>query len=127
MRVIRAEPARILWYVSESREGGTKAIRAASLLDEVAVDSARVLFRRFRRLGVYRWSQVLETARAPESPLMAIRFSHTELLERPIPWNRVQALLVEHRGKRNQLQGPLRIDPDLYFALHEAGQAGADD
>jgi len=79
-------PAHILWYVSEGNEGlGSMQIKATSCLREVVHDSAKSLFGRFRRLGVYEWRDLMATAKQNKAAeLMALRFSHTELFPRPV-------------------------------------------
>lgn len=109
-------PARILWYVS-TRDFPSESlrIRACSYLDEVAVGSAKDLYRRFRRLGIYEWPQVRETAKNdPHGPLMALRFSRTELLPNCIRFDRLQELL----GRRNQIQGPVKLTADEFAAIY---------
>ncbi len=87
-------PGRILWYVSSgARYSGTGQIRACSRLDEVVVADPKSLYRRFKRLGVYRWERVYEVAKKDVSNrIMALRFSDTELFKAPI--SRKQALSI---------------------------------
>ncbi|VXD25679.1 GNAT family N-acetyltransferase [Planktothrix paucivesiculata] len=86
---------RIIWYVSkDKRYQDTSCIRAVSRLDEVLVGKPQELFRRFQNLGIYQWNDVLGVADGdPEKEIMAIKFSHTELLKLPIPLNEVQEVL----------------------------------
>jgi len=57
-------PARILWYVSkDKRFPDSMHIRAYSYLDECIINKPRELFRRFRRLGVYKWGDVFKVAK----------------------------------------------------------------
>lgn len=108
-------PARLLWYVSR----GPRSIRAASLLEDVQIDKPSVLFKQFKRLGVYSWEQVLETAHGDEGALiMACRFSHTELL-RPVDFGEVQCILENHGCSRNNLQSPLQISSEIFFDLYQ--------
>ena len=52
--------ARVLWYVSaDPKYPGSMAIRACSYVDEVAVGPVKELFRKYRRLGVYGWRDVV--------------------------------------------------------------------
>jgi hypothetical protein len=118
-------PARILWYVSKAdgRYRGAGAIRAASYLDEVVVDSPKVLFSRFRRLGIYRWQDLLKLTKEDLSgALMALKFSGTELLGRPILWEEIQTVLQDAIGRRDQLQRPLQITTDTFFRLYTAAR-----
>lgn len=109
-------PARVLWYVSgDGPTDGTMQIRACSYLYEATVGKPKLLFRRFKRLGIYEWSQVYETAKHDiDTEIMAIRFGRTQLLPSPITFHRAQELL----GKGNQFQGPLRIDSDIFIKMY---------
>lgn len=117
-------PGRLLWYVSGSRRrdfvgGGT--VRAYSRIDEVVVGRAKDLHRRFRRLGVYQWTDVLGTARGdPNGEIMAIRFSGTELFPRPISWKALQSCLETH-GKRSQIQSPTKISAAAFRDIYALG------
>jgi predicted nucleic acid-binding protein len=73
-------PGRILWYVSQGQEKlGAMKVKATSRLREVIRGTPKELFRKFRRLGVYEWPQVIEAAGGDvASELTALRFSHTE-------------------------------------------------
>ena len=108
-------PARILWYVSGPRRPRfSKKIRACSFLDDTFVNDPKLLFRRFRRLGVYRWEDVQSTANNNSTgKVMAIKFSDTELFDNPVPWDSVQNILRSH-DCMSQLIQPTRI-PDAAF------------
>jgi len=73
-------PGHILWYVSSGNEGlGTQHVKATSRLREVVRGTPKELFSRFRRLGVYRWKDLIVAAKGnPNAQLTALRFSHTE-------------------------------------------------
>lgn len=118
-------PARILWYVSmKGSYVGTGSIRATSYLDEVVTGPPKRLFAAFKRLGVYNWPEVYKTAsQSLDKHIMALRFSGTELLSQPIPWDVLQDALQAHTGKGNQVQGPIQITQDLYFELYSRATA----
>lgn len=110
-------PGRILWYVTKGDFDGTMSIRACSRIVEVTTGKPKALFKRFRRLGVYDWEQVFETAgRNVDQEIMAIRFDDTEQI-RPIHWNTFQGILTAH-GKANPLQGPVRIPTEVFNAIY---------
>jgi hypothetical protein len=76
-------PARVLWYVSGDKHyAGSGAIRGLSHAGDTVRGSAKELFSRFRRLGIYEWRQILETAGDPSNQLEAFTFSHTELFQK---------------------------------------------
>ena len=116
-------PARILWYVSHQEfEPHSKQIRACSLLEEVSVGRPKNLYRRFRRLGVYEWSDVIGLADNDENrDVMVLRFSHTELLTSPIPWADLQKMLEQEEGRRLLIQSPTRISTSCFLRLYELG------
>src|SRR5690606_37997381 len=104
------------------------AIRACSYMDEVVVGKAKELFRRFRRLGVYEWPDVLRTAQGnPDNEIMAFRFSRTELFSTPIPWEEARTLIEEHDGRQSHFQSPTRISESCFFAMYRRGCNGVND
>lgn len=117
-----AAPGRVLWYVSASkRYDRTMAIRACSRILEVVVDKPKTLFKRFRRLGVYSWGDVLRTADGDiEKPIMAIRFDDTELLPNPIPWKDFQPILRGH-GVKTQLESPVMVPKEAFDEIYLHG------
>jgi len=114
-------PARLLWYVTDgSSYHGAKQIRACSRLNEVAVGSAKELFRRFRRLGIYQWHDVLRTANGdPHGPIMALRFKDTELFPNPLPLSDFRRILSETEGKLPFLQAPQHINPITFARIYK--------
>lgn len=124
---ILTAPARVLWYVSrDSAYPGTKTIRACSYLDEVLIAPPKEAFRRFQRLGVYKWSNVFELANNDlGKKVMAFRFSKTEMLRRPVAWKRIQDELRRHGGRASQFQSPLRVDESCFMELYKIGLGGA--
>ena len=116
-------PARVLWYVSDDRVyQGSMAVRACSHVNEMLIGPPKDLFRRFRRLGVYQWSDIFALAKGDVThDVMAFRFSGTELLRRPIPWAAMQDVLKEHTGKTSQLQSPIAISEECFLSLYKRG------
>lgn len=115
-------PARILWYVSDKgRFAGRKSLRAYSRLDEVVVDLPKHVFRRFRRLGIYEWRDILRTAKGKlETKIMALRFTGNELFRSPISWEAVQSVL-KRNGINTQIRGPTRVPPQVFRELYTEG------
>jgi GNAT superfamily N-acetyltransferase len=120
-------PARLLWYVSQDPAyPGAKAIRACSYLDEVLVAPPKDAFRRFQRLGVYRWADVFRVAKSDlTKDVMAFRFSKTELFSRPVAWEILQTELGRAGGKGSQLQSPLQISESCFLELYKLGMGQA--
>jgi GNAT superfamily N-acetyltransferase/predicted nucleic acid-binding protein len=115
-------PGRILWYVSQPAAKhstvSVHAIRAVSFLDQVVVDKPKELYRKFKRLGVYTFDNLKEVVKGDlESELMAIRFSETQPLKKPVPLSRVQTIL----GKKTSLPAPLRINAHEFSMIYNDG------
>jgi ribosomal protein S18 acetylase RimI-like enzyme/predicted nucleic acid-binding protein len=119
-------PGRILWYVTDSSGyTGVKQIRACSILDEVHIESASGVFKRFNRLGVYTWKDVLKTAGGdPNRDVMAIRFSYTEAFPNPILLDQYKSVLRAQEGKAPMLQSPSELAPETFEALYAIGTSG---
>lgn len=115
-------PARILWYVSQDeRYNGAGSIRACSRLDEVLVGKPKVLFRQFRRLGVYTWANVFDLAKHDvNQEIMALRFSNTELFTHPIALRELRHIFEEHSVKL-QLQSPSQIKAQVFAQVYQLG------
>ncbi len=119
-RVLSA-PGRILWYVSfDSRYRGSKHIRACSKVDEVSIDKPKALFKRYRRLGIYEWKHVYETAKEDiNQEIMGIAFSGTELLKNPVAWSDLQIILEAYQGRRSPIQSPVQISRDAFVKIYK--------
>lgn len=115
---------RILWYVSQNRrDAQTMRIRACSRLADVVVGPAKDLFREFRRLGVYDWKDVRQTANgAPEGEVMALRFDDTERLAHPLRWEDFQEILRRHGSKTN-VQSPVEVPEPAFAEIYGRGSA----
>jgi GNAT superfamily N-acetyltransferase len=120
---ILTAPARLLWYVSHDKAyTGTKAVRACSYLDEILIAPPKDAFKRFQRLGVYKWPNVLEVANHDiNKEVMAFRFSKTELLRQPIRWDQLQKELRRNGAKGSQIQSPLQISESCFLKLYKIG------
>lgn len=112
-------PARILWYVSsDSTTIGARHLRACSRLDQVEVGTPKHLYRKYRHLGIYEWQHVYKTAKEDIGRnIMALSFSDTELLVKPIKWRRLTELL-KIRGIHSQIQQPQPIPKDLFLKIY---------
>ena len=103
---------------------GAKQIRASSRLDEVMIGKPKDIFRRFRRLGIYKWEDIFEIAkRDVNADVMALRFSETELFSSPIPWQELQGTLRAN-NITTQLQSPVTIQHELFEQLYLRGTKG---
>lgn len=111
------EGSRVLWYVSDT----VQAVRAASISLGTARGTAKELFRRFARLGVYSWGDLMrKTGGDPHKPLVAYRFAYTERFTQPVTWTRFQTVLQQCNGRGNPLPGPTRVSEQVYFDVYRA-------
>ena len=118
-------PARLLWYVS-GRAPGAGTIRAASHLTEVAVDDRERLFHRFRPLGVYDAEDIERVADKKTGRAMALRFSSTVRLSRPVPLDDYRQLVTGDPKSRSVILQSIRpISEHVFVKLIEMGADGA--
>ncbi len=114
-------PSRVLWYVSTAK-GVSRAgqLVACSLVTGQFVDQAKVLFKRFQRLGAFGWHDVLRVARGvPTNRVLGFTFGYTELFSRPVPWRVLRVLLGEHGLAGTTLQAPVRVPPAFFAAVYK--------
>ncbi|HMP77544.1 MAG TPA: GNAT family N-acetyltransferase [Kiritimatiellia bacterium] len=112
-------PGRVLWYVSRGDGDGSMTIKACSQLEEVAVAKPKELFRRFRRLGVYEWNDVLSMANGDISAdLVAFRFRMTERFKTPVEMRSLETL-----GIRAPFMSPRRITEEQFAAIYRTGMS----
>lgn len=109
-------PARILWYVSNGEMYGTKKIRACSCLDAVEVDTVSNLYKRYKRLGVLDWQDMLRIGSADQS-IAAYKFSYTELLDKPVPLAEIRKIL----GRQETFQSGREISESQFFEIYKQG------
>ena len=115
-KMLRA-PGRILWYVSDKR----RAIVAVSHLDKVMIDTAKELYRRFRKVGTLVRDDLYEmSGREPLRELMAIQFSHTFPFDNPVELDEVRKVFKED-DIGFSVQSPRRLQPSTFRKLFELG------
>jgi hypothetical protein len=119
-------PARLIWYVS-GRARGAGMIRAVSHLTDVAVDEHERLFHRFRALGVYDARDVNRVADAKSGLAMALRFSSTVRLRRPVSLDQYRELLTgDPKSSNVMLQSVHTVDEHTFVQLLAMGDQDAD-
>jgi len=112
-------PARLVWYVTDAKDGGVTAVIGCSRLDEAVVDKPVPLYQRFRHLGVWQRDEVIRAAR--NGQIQAMRFSDTELFSHFVSLRRVKQLC---RGV--VLRSPRKISSEVFAALYQEGQPAGD-
>lgn len=113
-------PARILWYVSRSTDIGSSAIRACSYLDSVEIADKSVLYKKYRRLGVFDWHDLCRIQKGNDC-IAAYKFSYTELLPHPVELNVVRMIMDKPNAT---FQSFREISSDTFFELYELGLHG---
>jgi hypothetical protein len=121
---ILTAPARILWYVSDSKTGtqGVKAIRSASFLDEVVIDKPKKLYKKYRRLGIYEWKDVFSIAKNDlDKNIMGFKFRQTEIFDNPVTYTTLQSIWHSEKSTTFTVQSPLKIDSTQFFRIYKLG------
>jgi GNAT superfamily N-acetyltransferase len=113
-------PGRILWYASGTGRDRISAVVACSRLIDLTIDSPAALHAQFRHLGV--WQRHHIDAAARDGLACAIRFADTELLPRPVRWERLGALAAN--CQLGTLQSPTKIDSTAFAAIYQEGRRG---
>ena len=122
--IVLKAPGRILWYISSGRNEykGVKAISACSYIDEVVIDAPKALYSRYKRLGVYKWRDVLRVAgNRIDTNIMAFRFSGTEVFHNPIHLDELRSIWKTELNKSFVPRGPSLIPKDFFFQLYKKG------
>ena len=110
-------PSRILWYVSRTK----KQIIAVSHLDEVVIDTAKKVFRKFKRFGILKWTDLYEMCeRDLSKDLMALKFSHTFLFQEPVSLDDVRTIFRKNDAGLS-LQGPSEVSLQIFHELLQKG------
>lgn len=126
-RLAATTPTRALWYVSTDRRrrAGDRSIRAVSRIEQVEVRPPNQLHRRFGKIGVLEHADLEALARPQRghSVAMAIRFSLTEQLARPIPLAVLQQV-SDRFGHTLVLQWPNEVPEQMFVNVYQRGRSG---
>ncbi|HPA20712.1 MAG TPA: GNAT family N-acetyltransferase [Verrucomicrobiae bacterium] len=111
-------PARLLWYVKHDAEvPGTGCVRACSRLIGKEVAPAKDIFRKYRRLGIYEWKDLMGITKGdPFGPVMALHFTDTENFPRPVPLT-----ILRRLGAARFLQSPIAVPEEVFAAVYRYG------
>ncbi len=112
-------PGRVLWYVSKGPEGkGSMMVKACSRIEEVFIGKPKEVFKKFNRLGVYHWRDILKTVGGNiDEPLLAFRFSMTERFVNP-----VELGTLESFGIAPPIMSARRISPKQFSQVYRCGK-----
>lgn len=118
-----APPARLLWYVSgKTLSQSEGSIRAVSQLAEVVVGRPLTVHQCFARLGVYDANQVRKIV-DDNGEVMALRFTDTELLIKPIPLSKIRSIARSDGANFTAPQSPRPIDERVFERLYREASA----
>jgi predicted nucleic acid-binding protein len=109
--------SRLLWYVSTEKEHKVSEIRACSRLIGHEVDAAKTLFKKYRKLGIYQWRNLMDLTKGdPYGKLMALRFYQTECFINPIPLKEFAKF-----GINGAPMGPARLSKEQFSSIYRIG------
>ena len=118
-------PARILWYVS-GRDNGfsrSKSIVASSYLTEVKTGRPKELFRLFQHYGIYEWRHIYELCgKDINTDIRALKFSHTEVFEHPVSYEKVREVFIKNGKKANTFASPVVVSDEIFFDIYDLGK-----
>jgi hypothetical protein len=113
-----APGARILWYVTGDAPVHPRgSIRAVSQVADVVTGRPRSLHALFKRFGVYSLEQVSAIADG-NGEVMALRFANTEVLERPLSVDDLQAIWEQQGDRFYAPQSPTLIGEHMFALLY---------
>jgi len=113
-------PARVLWRVSQGRHTSAEII-GTSFLHAIDVDTPARLHAALKHYGVLDLP-LLEKLANGRPTMQAVRFSDTELFDRPISTSTYNQLREQHGGPK-AFYGPQPVKPELFAALYQSGTA----
>ena len=110
-------PARILWYVSGRQPG----VIAVSHLDDVDIDTPKVLFRKFRKFGILEWSDLCDLCKGDASQeIMALKFSHSFPFPHSVPLDALRDIFRKDQVGLG-LQSPSRVPLSTFQTVFQHG------
>lgn len=118
-----ATPGRILWYITENSNRDvyalwSKHIIAVSYLDEVYSGTKNEIFKKFWKIGVYRWADI---SSMPGEICTAMLFSRTEIFTNKIPYRDVADVIRRKMNKGFTSISATSVSKDVFFEIYEQG------
>ena len=118
-------PARILWYVSKKQAISKNTplrwvghIIGCSYLTEIYTGTPKEIFKKFWKIGVYKWSDLNKTSKKLTT---ATIFSHTEIFDNKIPYNTIKNIVQEKMKKGITLISFTSISVEVFMTIYEQG------
>jgi hypothetical protein len=116
---LKKSPARVFWYVSQDKDFGYSnlgAIRACSQVDDVIIDTPEDVHKKFQHLGYYNLKKIQQSCSSSDQ-VMAIKFSHTELLQNPIHLEKIRQCLE----RPINMEWMKKISQEEFVSLYRLG------
>lgn len=113
-------PARVLWYAS-SQKGFSRqsSIVATSYLDDVTIDKVKSQFRKYKKYGIYGWTDIYKLAKHDiENEVKALLFSDTEIFTKHIPFKIITKVLLNNGYKKNTFTSPLKVSNNVFNEIY---------
>ena len=116
-------PGRILWYMTDNLNKNSQVINAkhiiaTSYLDEVHIGTKKDIFKKFWKIGVYKWADISEMS---GEICTAILFSRTEIFLDKIPYKTVTDIIQKNMNKGMTPISVTPISKDVFFEIYEQG------
>jgi hypothetical protein len=92
-------------------------------MEEWIVDKPKILFKRFEKLGIYKWENIIKLAKNDVTKdIMAIIFTNTEVFTKSITLKEIQKLHKEYQnGKEFNPITSVKISHDLFLTIYKQG------
>jgi len=116
-------PGRIVWYASgENNYGLSKCAIGVSFINNVETGPVKKLFKKYERLGVYSWKDMVKTTKRDlNKNMMAILFSKTEIFYKPIHLRDIKTIIKNNEDRSFNPVSPFKISCTSFRDLYETG------
>jgi predicted nucleic acid-binding protein len=124
-QIIKKVPGRILWYVTkgDGQSSGLMSINACSYINEVFVDKPKQLFKKNKRLGVYKWQDVYEVAHKNiKNDVMAFKFDFTEQFSGNIKREKIKEIWNKENESNFHPMTVIEISQELFHRFYKIGK-----
>lgn len=116
-------PGRILWYMTDNARKNThvmwtKHVIASSYLDEVHAGTKEEIFKKFWKIGVYKWADI---SSSPGNTCTAMLFSRTEIFTNKIPYKFVEEAIRRNMNKGFTAISATPVTKEVFFEIYEQG------
>ena len=125
---VLSAPGRVLWYVSAGNKlyQGSMCVKACSYLDDVEIGTAKQLFSKYKKLGIYKWKDVYNEVADGDlnKDIMAFKFLKLEVFSHPISLAQLQAIWKVDGKNFNNAVSPLAISKERFLEIYNLGMKG---